>query len=170
MRSRRGSLHTQDVADLRSASLTLLLLASTSLAGSLKREGWHRCHLSSPPASAAEDFSHSISRPASAQPSGGGSLFSPCLVWAAPTLCIPGNSQPTWRGRDHSLTLRWPCLATDISPFLINGDPFGGKQEGSRGCEYSSCLADFSAERPCELKGPRGRIDGCYLLCHEAEP
>ena len=120
MRSRRGSLHTQDAADLSSTSLTLILLASNLLqqAGSLKREGWHRWHLSCTPASVAKDFSCSITRTASAQTSGGGPLFSPGPLWAAPELCIPCNSQPTWRGSDHSLTLHWPCLATGISPFL----------------------------------------------------
>lgn len=106
LRSRRGSLHTQPVAGLSSRSL--ILLASTWLqqAGSLKREGWHRWHLISARASAANNFSHSITHVASV------------------------------------------------------------RHLGSMGCEYSSALADFSAERPCKLKGPPGRIDGSYLLCH----
>lgn len=49
--------------------------------------------------------------------------------------------------------------------------PLGVNQEheGSRDCECSSPLADFSTARPCKLKGPPGSIDGSYLLCHSSE-
>lgn len=49
--------------------------------------------------------------------------------------------------------------------------PLGVNQEheGNRDCECSSPLADFSAARLCQFKGPPGSTDGSYLLCHNSE-
>lgn len=143
MRSGRVSLHSQHVADLSSTNLTLFLLASPLLqwAGSLKREGWHHWRLSSTPASAANDFSHSITCTASAQTSGGGPLFSPGPVWAAPKLCIhvvlspPGEKVITC-----SPTLHWPCLTTDNSPFFKKLWHVWGQIDSTRGVGVMNIL------------------------------
>lgn len=107
-----------DVADLSPTSLTIILLGSTSLwqAGSLKSRGWHCWHVSSA-ASGEDDFSHSTTRSVCAQTWGDAPLLSPGMVWAGAKLCIPCNSQLTWRRSDHSLTLYWPHSATDIYLF-----------------------------------------------------
>lgn len=74
----------------------------------------------------------------------------------------------TWRGGDLSL---WHCISFfSYSYFpLFNKLWANQEHEGSRGYEYSSLLADCSAERLCKLRWRPGYLGGSCLLCYNSE-